>query len=52
MAAQAEANGWRYLDLWDAIEPVEFTNTAIHLTPEGSAQLANLIGQEILSESP
>jgi hypothetical protein len=52
MAEQAEASGWHYLDLWDAIAPTEFTNTAIHLTPEGSAQLAGLIGPEIILASP
>jgi hypothetical protein len=52
MAAQAEENGWHYLDLWDAIPPTEFTNSAIHLTPAGSAQLAGLVGEAILSEAP
>jgi hypothetical protein len=39
----ALANGWRYLDLWDSIAPGEFTNTPVHLTPKGSAQLAELV---------
>lgn len=52
MAEQAEANGWRYLDLWDAIPSTEFTNSAIHLTPEGSAQLADLIAEAIIEEMP
>lgn len=47
LAEQAQEHGWRYLDLWDAIPNTEYTNSAIHLTPEGSAQLAALIGEAI-----
>jgi hypothetical protein len=46
---QARANGWRYLDVWDAIPPGEFTDTPVHLTPAGSAQYARLVGAEILN---
>jgi hypothetical protein len=45
LSAEAQQNQWHYLDLWNAILPAEFTNSAIHLTPAGSAQLAGLIGQ-------
>lgn len=38
--AQARANGWHYLDLWDAIPPDEFTDTPVHLTPEGVLMLS------------
>jgi hypothetical protein len=41
-------NGWHYIDLWDQIPPGEFTNSAIHITAEGSTQLAELIGSEII----
>lgn len=41
-------NDWHYLDLWDAISPAEFTNTAIHLTPDGTDLLAGRIGTAIL----
>lgn len=47
LADAARQNGWRYLDLWDAIPASEFTNSAIHLTPAGEAQLAALIAQAI-----
>ena len=40
-------NGWHYIDLWDQIPPGEFTNTAIHITAEGSTHLAKLISSEI-----
>jgi len=41
LGAQARANGWRYLDLWDSVAPSEFTNTPVHLTPKGSSQMAS-----------
>jgi hypothetical protein len=47
LAEQAEEHGWRYLDLWDAVPNTEYTNSAIHLTPEGSAELAALVGEAI-----
>jgi hypothetical protein len=40
MSKQSEKNQWAYVDLWDAIPAREFTNSAIHLTPQGEAQLA------------
>ncbi len=43
----AQHNGWNALDLWDLIAPGEFTNSAVHLTPAGSARLANAVGAEI-----
>ncbi|MDP1713601.1 MAG: hypothetical protein Q8L41_02555 [Anaerolineales bacterium] len=44
MSALSEQNNWNYVDLWDAIPADEFTNSAIHLTPEGEALLAeNLV---------
>lgn len=49
LSEQAQTNGWRYLDVWSAIAPDEFTDTPVHLTPAGSAQYARLIGAEILN---
>ncbi len=43
LGTAALENGWRYLDLWDSIAPDEFTNTPVHLTPKGSAQLAEQV---------
>lgn len=40
-------NGWNYFDYWDAVAGAEFTNTAIHMTPEGTRQFAQLIAQTI-----
>jgi hypothetical protein len=42
-------NGWIYLDMWDTIDASEFTNSAIHLSPEGTRQFAYAIGQAILN---
>jgi hypothetical protein len=43
MQETAAENNWNYLDLWDSIAPEEFTDSPVHLTPGGSAQLAELI---------
>ncbi len=40
---EAKRRKWHYLDLWDRIVPTEFTNSPVHLTPNGSAQLSQLI---------
>jgi hypothetical protein len=36
MAIQSMNAAWDYLDLWNAIPQEEFTNSAVHLSPEGS----------------
>jgi hypothetical protein len=43
MRSQSQAQGWRYLDLWNLVPGKEFTNTAVHLSPEGTAILAHEI---------
>jgi hypothetical protein len=43
----AVSQNWMYLDLWDLIPPAEFTNSAIHLSPKGSAMLAQSIAEAI-----
>ncbi|MFN8531645.1 MAG: SGNH/GDSL hydrolase family protein [Anaerolineae bacterium] len=43
LADQAAAHGWQVLDLWDAIEPAEFTDSPVHLTPSGSRTLSEQI---------
>lgn len=44
----ARSRGWNALDLWNLVAPAEFTNSAVHLTPAGSAQLAERVGEAIL----
>lgn len=39
----AEQNGWLLLDAWDWVPQQEFTNSAVHLSPRGSALLAERI---------
>ena len=43
LADQAAGADWAYLDLWEAIPPAEFTDSPVHLTPAGAAQLADLL---------
>jgi hypothetical protein len=38
---------WTYIDLWDLAPMSEFTNSAVHLTPEGQALLANELATAI-----
>ena len=49
LARISDENHWVYLDLWDAVPPGEFTNTAVHLSAEGTELLANLIAPAILN---
>ena len=51
MAEQAAAQGWAYYDLWDAVPNSEYTDSAIHMTPEGEGVLAEAIGTVILEEA-
>ncbi|MBA4385131.1 MAG: hypothetical protein C0410_10385 [Anaerolinea sp.] len=37
------ANAWTCLDLWDAIPEEHFTNSAIHLDPQGEGMLVDVI---------
>lgn len=47
LGAQAQANGWQYVDMWNAIAPDNFTDTPVHLTPQGATQYAKLVGEAI-----
>ncbi len=38
-----------YLDAWDWIDPHEFTNSAIHLTPDGEQEFARMLAEEIVN---
>lgn len=49
LAEKAQSEGWFYLDLWDEIAPQEFTDTPVHLTPQGSRQTAELIAPHLQS---
>jgi len=45
----AEENNWNYLDVWDLVDGAEFTDSPVHLTPVGSQQLSEFIGQVIVN---
>ena len=47
--ATANANEWNYVDAWQAVDNTEYTNSAIHLTPRGSQQLADFLSEYILN---
>ena len=47
LAERATAEGWRFLDLWDAIPPDEFSDTPVHLTPVGTRLLAKELEPQI-----
>jgi hypothetical protein len=49
--SRAATNNWHYLDLWDSIAPSEFTDTPVHLTPNGMAQFAKVVGAEVVKMS-
>lgn len=38
---QSSAHGWNYADLWQAAGNDQFTNTPIHLTPQGTLEFAD-----------
>jgi hypothetical protein len=47
--ALGEEQGWPLLDLWDALPDVDcYTDSAVHLTPACSAQLAEMVGAAIV----
>lgn len=48
MAEISATNQWNYVDAWQAVDNTEYTNSAIHLTPRGSQQLASFLAEHIL----
>ena len=56
MSQLAQNADWTYIDLWDVVPQDEFTNSAVHLTPEGSqllfealrTTLVEAIGSEVV----
>jgi hypothetical protein len=49
MAERSREYGWYYLDVWDLVPAIEFTNSAIHLTPAGEGLLADKVSEAIIS---
>jgi lysophospholipase L1-like esterase len=50
-ASLADENNWNYLDVWDIVDGSEFTDSPVHLTPAGSQQLSEVVGQAIVELS-
>ena len=40
---EMQARGIRYADVWDAVPPSEFTNSAVHRSKRGEEMLAEVI---------
>ena len=51
MTDQSDRLGWLYRDFWDAIPPDQFTNTAIHMTPQGTRLFAEMVTQALIDLS-
>ena len=49
LAAAAHENNWRYFDWWDAVAAAEFTDSAVHMSPAGTGQLANKLAAAIVA---
>lgn len=48
LSALSKENGWHYLDLWNAVDATQFTNSAIHMNSQGTNQLARQLIEAIL----
>lgn len=49
LAQQTDQLDILYVDAWDWIDPKEFTNSAIHLTPDGETVFADRLAEQIKS---
>lgn len=49
MADAARENNWRYVDWWDAVAAAEFTDSAVHMSPAGTGQLANKLAAAVIA---
>lgn len=51
LVMQSQQTGWPLLDVWNLVDESEFTNSAIHLTSEGTSILAREVGKAIIKET-
>lgn len=49
MQEEAVRSQWKYLDLWNTIPPDYFSDTSLHLSPEGERLLLELIDPTVIS---
>jgi hypothetical protein len=47
LRALSAAQSWDLLDAWDLVPQEQFTNSAIHLTPQGESLLAKAVGERL-----
>jgi hypothetical protein len=47
LTERSQERGWNYFDFWNLVPMEEFTNSAVHLSPEGEARLAAKIAMAI-----
>ncbi len=47
LAQTAQRENWNYVDLWDRITSEDFTDSPVHLNPQGSQQFSVLVGRAI-----
>ena len=52
VAKAAAQNNWNYLDLWNAFPPNYYTDTPLHLIPDGEHQLAEMLAPSIQKACP
>ena len=43
LSTLAESQGWQYIDMWNSINSAEFTDSPVHLTPEGTNRVADML---------
>lgn len=48
LAERSHTKGWRYFDMWDLVPAIDYTNSAIHLTPRGETLLAEQVRMAIM----
>jgi len=48
----AAENHWDYLDLWNTFPPSYYTDTPLHLNPQGETELAKMIAPAIIKGCP
>ena len=48
---KSENSSWQYFDAWNLVAEKEFTNSAIHLTPNGSRILAEEVARILLLDN-
>lgn len=51
MTIKAADQGWNYLDLWNLVPANQFTNSAIHMTPDGEMMLAKAVEKTFLEKT-